>query len=1243
MSRLVLLYYPQTQALLGRVTGKPSHLATDGENLMTSKSDSSWALTGLVACLMASVSFSLLLLPPSASAQSIFADLSGTVTDATGAVVPGAAITVQNSNTKVVRRLVANSAGFFSVTQLPTGTYSVAAEAKGFHRWQANDIVLNSSDSRTINISLKVGAETETVEVDAAASEVAVTDSGEKSDLITSKDLNQLSLVGRNATEFLKILPGATLSANGAVNKLAYTGEVVGINGFAVNNNAGGLSGVNINGQQVGITQDGQNTFDPGASGAATPVNPNPDMISEVKVLTSNFTSDNAKGPVTVNTVTKGGGSNFHGDAHFYARNSAMNAEDAFNKTIESDPANGFAPGQLKGPSAYYYPGFTIGGPVLFPKTGFNRSRKKVFFFESYENYHQLIDGGIDRAFVPTADMLNGDFSALNTYGSQIGRFAMGTVPTAPTSTTLLGWNARAGSGCTITGGVLSSACIDPNAQLLMKDYLPAATSSTPDANGFNYVAVVGERQNSYQNLVRGDVNISENTKAYVSWSRQRETANMPLGLWNNSGDWVVPAPSATIGANGSDFTAINFVHVFSPTLTTEARFGYTKINFPSSPANPEKILRQNLNYPLTGIFDNPDTPAIVSWSQSIPSLGDIGHDYHPVMIAYKGIPSAAADVTKVFRTHTTKYGFYYEHTYNKQDNWGQFMGEYTYDPWNTVSGNNYADMLMGIGNDGYFEQALPPPTNLAQNISSFYAQDHWRLTRRITLDYGMRFEHYAKPYADNQWGIAVFDPGAYDPSVANSGIAWHSIDHSIPLSGASSRLFFFSPRVGAAIDLFGTGKTVVRGGWGKYRAYDSIQSNAYTGPAQTSQGSVGWSCGFNTTDCPTWEAIDTHASGNCTASSNCAPAVVFGQAVAFQNTSFSTMNPHNDEQPLVTSYSLTIDQQLPERFKLEASYVGNHTDFMQGTVNVNAVPLGALFNVSCSPTDTTCQQSVRPYSNYQNITQSVTAGKAQFDSFQASLSRSAGWLTMQANYTFSKAIGDGVAVSNGGLSGALPDYGVKEYWSVLPIDRGHAFSAAYVLSLPSVHASNSFVRGVANGWQISGITQIESGAQLSATNGQTSLNFGLSGSAGSITLLGTPDVNLYANITCNPTKGLKSGQFVNPNCFSLPGPGQIGDGRIPYIAGPMFWNSDLTLLKSFKITERQNLEIRFAAFNFLNHDLQSFTNGDNNLKLNFSGNTLSNATDPNHACPGPSCQAFGFADYHFGHRILEVGAKYSF
>ena len=1229
-------------------------------------SRANWVKTFLTVSALVASAVLCVVRPQVVTAQSIFANLSGTVTDTTGAVVSGAKVTLQNSGTKVIRQLITNSAGYFSATQLPTGTYNITAEGKGFVKYQATGIVLNSSDDKTVNISLKVGAESETVEVSAAAGEVAITDSGEKSDLITAKDLNELSLVGRNATEYLKILPGAALSANGGVNKLAYSGEVVGINGFAVGNSAGGLAGVSVNGQSgqgIAITQDGQNVFDPGAAGNATPVNPNPDMISEVKVLTSNFAAENMKGPIVVNTVTRSGSNAFHGDAHFYARNGAMNAEDAFNKGIESDPSNGFTPGQLKGPSAYYYPGFAIGGPVLIPGTSFNKARKKVFFFDSFESYRQKIDGGIDRAFVPTDAMLNGDFSALNqsAYAS-VGRFAMNTVPTAPAAGSRFGFDDRAANGCSISGGVLSSQCIDPNALLLMKDYLPAPTSAVPDANGYNYVAVVTQQQNSWQNVVRGDLNITDNTKLYVSWSRQRETANMPLGLWNNPGDWVVPAPSATIGANGSDFAAVNFVHVFSPTLTAEGRFGYTKINFPSSPASPNKILRKNLNFPLTGVFANADTPAILSWNQSIANLGDVGHDYHPTMIALKGIPSAAGDVTKVWNTHTMKAGFFYEHTYNKQDNWGQFMGVLTYDPWNNVTGNNYADMLMGIGNDGYFEQALPPPTNLAQNVAAFYAQDHWRLTRRITVDYGMRFEHYAKPYANNSWGIAVFNPAAYNAGTLDSGIQWHSIDSNIPLSGTSSRLFFFSPRVGAAIDVFGTGRTVIRGGWGKYRAYDSVQSNSYTGPAQTAQGSVGWSCGFNVQNCATWEMLDTHASGNCTATAvgtapaNCAPPVVFGQQVNFTNSGFSTMDPKNDEQPLITSYSLTVDQQLPNKFRLELSYVGNHTDFLQGTVNVNPVPLGTLnapgfvCKQGSGPSDGFCQQAYRPFSNYQNITQSVTAGKAQYDALQTSLTRSVGWLTLQANYTWAKALGDGVQVNNGGLSGALADWGVREYWSVLPLDRAHVFSASYVLNLPRTHADNSFLRGVANGWQISGITQVESGSQVTAASGGaggngggTSLNFGLTGTAGSVALLGTPDVNLYTNITCNPTQGLKKNQFINPNCFSLPGPGEIGNGRIPYIAGPMFWNSDLTLLKSFQITEHQNVEFRIAAFNFLNHDLLSFNNGDNNLKMSFSNGVLSNATDPNHPCPGINCQAFGYANYHYGHRILEVGAKYSF
>jgi hypothetical protein len=1205
---------------------------------------------GWKACLAAIAIALLLTGAPAAFAQTIFANLSGTVTDPSGAVVPGAKISIQNAETQAVRQAVTNNAGYFSATELPTGAYNVSAELKGFKKWQGTGIALTSSDSRTLSIHLEVGVTSDTIEVSASASEVAVTDSGEKSALITSEQLERLSLVGRNATEYLKILPGAALSANGGVNRLGYTGEVVGINGFSVGGNAGGLAGVTINGQSglgVSITQDGQNVMDPGGPGSATPVNPNPDMISEVKVMTSNYSAENTRGPIVVNTVSKAGGYGFHGDFHLYARNSAMNSEDAFNKAVENDPSNGFKPGELKIGSNYYYPGFTVGGPVLIPGTTFNKSRKKLFFHESFENYRQLIDGGIDRAFVPTAAMLKGDFSALGTWTNHPGRFAMGGVPAAPSAGSNSGFDTRAAAGCTLTGGVMSQACISPLALQFMKADLPAPTTATPDANGFNYIAPVQERQNSTHNLVRGDLNLTENTMAYVSWSRQRETANMPLGLWNNPGDWVIPAPSPSIGANSSDFYAVNFTHLFSPTMTMEARFGYTHVNFPTTPSNQANVLRSSMNFPQKGVFGNPNTPVALSWSQSIPTLGDIGHDYHPTMIAEKGIPSAGAGLTKVAGSHTAKFGFAFEHTYNKQDQWGQYMGVYTYSPWSSMAtGNNYADMLMGVGFSGYYEQALPPAISYALNNTSFYATDHWKLNRRITVDYGLRFEHYGAAYPDTSWGMAIFDKTRYQNGVKDSGITWHSLDHSVPISGVSGQPVLFSPRFGASIDLFGNGKTVIRGGWGQYRYanYYMLQNSA----AATAMGSTGWGCG-GSADCMTWESIDSHINnssspGGCAAGVNCAPSVVYGQQTDFTNTNPSVVDSHNHDTPVSTSYSLNIDQQLPNKFLLEVSYVGNHSDHLQNGVNINSVPVGALSNLAkvqalCAsnpdPTNGTCQQQFRPYSNYQGINATESAGKSQYDSLQASLNRRMGWMTVALNYTFSKSL----ATST--YAGAFKDYGTSEYWSISTSNRPHVLNAAYVFTLPKTGLRNQILRGALDGWEISGITQVESGAQLTANTGA---NLGLNGAAGGVTLVGSPDVTPAPTLLCSPTQGLKSGQYANPSCFGLPSAGGIGNGRFPFIAGPMFWNSDLTLVKQFAIREHQNVQFRFSAFNFMNHALSSFTAGDNNLKLNFdSTGKLTNATDTQHACPGPACAAFGYADYHYGHRIIEMGVKYSF
>jgi len=378
-------------------------------------------------------------------------------------------------------------------------------------------------------------------------------------------------------------------------------------------------------------------------------------------------------------------------------------------------------------------------------------------------------------------------------------------------------------------------------------------------------------------------------------------------------------------------------------------------------------------------------------------------------------------------------------------------------------------------------------------------------------------------------------------------------------------------------------------------------------------------------------------------------------------------MDPKNDEQPLITTYSLTVDQQLPHRFRFEASYVGNYGQFFQSYTNLyNGIPLGAITTAAFSkyPTDcgsptsdslgsTACEQHFRQFPDYTTINESVTAGKSQFDSLQASVRRDVGVVTLLANYTFSKALGDtGQQLSNGGLPGALSIAQSERYlWGVLPNDRAHTLSLAYVFTMPKI-GGNRALRQAIGGWQLSGITQVESGAQLSASGGLTSLNFALNqGGANqdNVHLLGTPDITLFPTLTCNPAKGITgSDQFANPNCFGPAPAGQLGNAaHMPYLAGPMFWNTDLTLLKNVKITERQSLQFRIAAFNFLNHDLLSFTNNDSNLKLGLNDlgqvitGTSCPATSGGTSCTSPS--TFGKATYHVGGRLLELGVKYSF
>jgi hypothetical protein len=584
-------------------------------------------------------------------------------------------------------------------------------------------------------------------------------------------------------------------------------------------------------------------------------------------------------------------------------------------------------------------------------------------------------------------------------------------------------------------------------------------------------------------------------------------------------------------------------------------------------------------------------------------------------------------------------------------------MGVLNYNEWGTPTGNNYADALTGIG-AGYSEQALPPPTELAQNTLSFYGEDSWKATRRLTLNLGIRLEHIGKPYApvDNV-GLATFFPGSYDPSSgpdANSGISWHKLNKSIPLSGATSTIVFPEPRLDAAFDIFGNGKTVLRGGWGMYRFYDSVQSNNYTGPAGAAFGSVSWGCGNGDLVCSSWETID---SAKQTPPSNYGTS---GLGPGLKGV--SVYNPADHEQPLIYEYNFTINQVLPAKFKMEVTYAGNKGTNFQEQVNINYIPLGTLTspaaqaNPLCAGTSfsTACQQAYTKYPNYSNSTglnDAVTAGKSRFDALEVSLKRSYSWLTMQANYTWSKTLAANQASGNSYFTAALPNYGTDWLYGISQQDRGHAFNLVYIFFLPKIQGANAFVRGVANDWQISGVTTIESGMQLSnASSGQNrAFNMVQGGATAQDVshLLGTPQMTLFPEIVCNPAKNLQPGYFANPSCFKPQPVGKLGDASIPYLPGPRFWNSDLAVAKKFKIKERKEVEFRASAFNFMNHGLLSFTNGDSNLQLQLNdlGQVITGT-----GCPavsgGTSCavgSTFGKATHHVGNRIMELSLKFSF
>jgi len=1202
----------------------------------------------------------LLLVGVSVTGQGIFATLTGTVTDPSGSVIANATVVLKDAVSGSLRDTVTNGDGFFTFASVPVGSYVLSVEAKGFQQYKAEGIDLGGGERRNVNVSLAIGAANQTVEVSAEDTAIVTTDSGEKSFALETKELENFTQVGSNAAEYIKIVPGFAVQ-NGTSNKANYSGQVIGIN---ANGDGGSQSPLNAaysyNGlptNSLDITADGAHVSDPGCN-CDTPVNPNSDFLQEFKVLTSNFSAEEQKGPIVITSVTKAGGTNFHGSGFFYARNHSLNANDwLFNADGQKQPAD-----------AFYYPGGTLGGPVIIPGTGFNKSRKKLFFWTGFEYYYQTLDTGLLRATTPPACELTGDFSPACV--AQEG--ATTAAGKAPGQLTAAAMTAFGGTTIPACAGAPNGACIDPNMLALVKLF-PAPNADPANTDGYNYVQAEVFNQNNRQWTIRTDYIISDNTKIFVRYNYQREIQRFPVGLWWRNGDQV-PYPTPILGKNRSDSVSGTITHVFNPTMTNETVMAYTYVGFPNVFANPSAVARSTVGYGYAGVFNN--------GVSQIPSFGQFGPSeaaliFNPGgfeaggpssgLYADKWMPSFSDTLTKVIKNHTLKAGFFYEYIRNSQPANNDTNGLLQVSASSPFSyGNEYADLLTG-NLSNYTETNFNRVNDISYNTVEFFLQDSWKVTRRLTLELGLRFTHFTPWRDDLGFGYSIFNENAYNEGGGAAcsgpptfcGFEYHAIDSSVPVGGFPTRALFYQPRFGAAYDL--GNKIVLRGGWGRFYYHSGQFTSGLDASAGVKTAGLSPSNWVGGAGCP----------ANPPAGSALFAAYLSCLNLAATPASPSAVDSNDDRQPYTDSWSATIGRPTPWQGYFEAAYVGNRSRDLGNTAggygsNINLVPFGAITTAGGVNPATANANDYRPLQGYGDIVESTNNLYANYNSLQMTWVRHAGRYTIQANYTYQKALGI--------IAPTYDPFSLRADYGILPADRRQLFNIAYSVDEGNLFHSNKFVNGAVNGWQLSGILTAESGANLTTMgntnpNNAATSNFSMSlscqataaetaagiacpqGAAiipGSVSatyptgiainnqsILGTSSESLQPYLTCNPLANLAAHQYLNGNCFAAPETvGKNGPIILPVAYGPVFFTWDMSLFKNFAISESKKLQFRLSGYNWLNHPLYSF-NGSN-LNLQF-------VQDPVTQVITQANSNFGYVTQKQGARIVELAVKFSF
>ena len=1248
---------------------------------------------GLVAVML------LLLAMPALHAQTT-AQISGTVTDTTGAIIPGAIVTLVNEATQDARVVKTNGDGLYSFPALLPSSYTIKVTAKGFEPKNLTGLVLHAGDERSVPaFTLAVGSESQTVTVE-ASSEMVPEDNGERQDVLSSKDIENLALVGRDTTELLKVLPGATTVSGGLTSVAPSFSDL----NLSANESSIG-NGINLNGVPnrggTALLSDGVSVLDPGDNASSIGII-NPEMTQEVSVQTSNFGAYVQNGPVVVSAISKSGTTHIHGEGYFDARNDALNAND-WQDNHDGHPKAG---------AHFYYPGGNIGGPIPF-------THKKLFLWGGYERFLQNPGNANHlQSFIPSPEMMAGDFSsdnadnvALCPTGFSGSTSANGTWCNNLAGTVLPDGTSPIPATGTNTGAIIPSSYLSPGAAALASFWPKANSNPATTSGGYNYFQPIASTNDGWVYRLRMDYNLGDKDKFYVAY---QQAYSSTLSLGNGAHIYWTPGNSIPYpggGIIGSVFTKSisgHFVHVFNPSTTNEFIAAWGFGSFPFGPAKAGGANKTTLGYTYGSIFGA--SQLVPSYSsagnQTFPDFSQ-GDDFEPngYYLVRKEIPSFTDNFTKVWGAHTIKVGAYTQNTNNLQGNDGtnpngsisSFSGQQP----NAITGidtgspNNPTANFV-IGNvTGYSESNSAPVSNMAYQNTAVYVDDSWKVTRRLSLEMGARIEHVGHWYDRGGTGMAAFFPGRvfsdYFSGKTDPGFYWHAIDPSVPLSGQPNRLAFVSPRFGVSYDPFGTGKTVIRGGWGVYRF--AGQYNDYASALTTAQAVVNYSLPgqhsvllnqisqLKPAACTTPFPTTANPTGGCG---------ITGSQTGLDSSDYGV--------PITYAWNLTIDRRFKWNTLLDLAYVGNTSsqilddgETVEGSsfsaqADQNKTPIGALFlpdpktgivstnpeNVATNPTTgapTTNQLADYHPFGYAYGTNAVYKAESNqytnYNGLQVSYIKETGKLTFDFNFTWSKTLGT-----------VLQDnpYVIRQgNYGVASIDRPFVFNSSYTYQVGNFHHGDAIVKDILSGWTISGISTWQAGGSLLALLGNSVPNFGLSESysnnpttngvtsgVSQATYYGTDEGSLAIQplLTCNPNHGLAKYQRLNLACFAPPSLGatgtigQFGGQKYPYMSMGSYFDNDLAVYRTVHIHNTQNIQFKVQAFNWLNHPLPEFS-GANQVGLHYNVDYNSKAITLNKGNGGTVNQGnnetvsnFGFMDTKTQgpyERIFELSAKYTF